>query len=169
MGSDAILVILSRWLHVVAGCLALGGVVVMRLILPAGLRLISDPQLQRSVFLRVRRSFKMLIHLAILIFLITGTYNAIVNWDAYRRAVPASHAFFGLHVLLAVVVMGIALWVTAGAEPPKSFARMMMVNLVLLLCVVAAASCLKYVRDQAMKKTAPASRMAAPTTSLIVS
>jgi uncharacterized membrane protein len=145
--NDAILVILSRWLHLVAACAALGGTIVMRLVLPVGLGVISDPELRKAVFLRCRRVFKMVIHTAILIFLVTGSYNAWLNWGGYHRAVPMSHAVFGLHVLLALIVFGIALWVLTGKEPPKAHASAMLVNFVLLLLVVAAGSSLKYVRE----------------------
>ncbi len=144
---DAIVPILARWLHVVAACLVLGGLVVMRLILPAGLSHISDAETRQAVFLRCRKSFKMIVHLGILIFLLTGTYNAILNWPAYRQSVPLSHAFLGVHLLLACVAFALALWVLSGKQPPKAHAGATLINLLILLLVVAAGSSLKYARE----------------------
>jgi uncharacterized membrane protein len=121
----------------------------MRAILPAGLSVLP-PEQQKPVFLRCRRVFKFVIHSSILLFLISGTYNAIMNWKIYGQAVPMSHALFGTHVLLAVVVFTISLVLLAGKEPPPSHKKWMTVNLVLLILVVAAASSLKWVRDYAL-------------------
>ncbi len=143
---NAFLGILFRWLHIIPACLSIGGVFFMRIILPVGLTVLPPDQ-QKAVFLRCRRVFKFVIHPSILLFLISGTYNAMANWNAYHRAVPASHAFFGLHVLLAVIVFTIALILLAGKEPPVMHKKWMTVNLALLMFVVAAGSTLKWVRD----------------------
>jgi heme A synthase len=59
------------------------------------------------------------------------------------------HGLFGVHLLLALIVFGIALWLLAGKEPPANHKKWMAVNLVLMLLAVAAASTLKYVREHA--------------------
>ena len=146
---DAFLGILFRWLHIIPACLAVGGVFFMRIVLPAGLAVMTDAEQKKAVFLRCRRVFKMVIHSSILLFLISGTYNAIANWPKYHVTIPLSHALFGSHVLLALVVFTIALFVLAGKEPPASHRQLMMVNLVLLFIVVATAGGLKWVRDHA--------------------
>ena len=143
---NAFLGVLFRWLHVIPACLVIGGVFFMRFILPAGLALLP-PEQQKPVFLKCRRIFKFVVHPSILLFLISGTYNAMANWAAYGNAKPLSHAFFGLHVLLAAAVFTIALVMLAGKEPPKPHKQWMTVNFVLLLLVVAAAGALKWVRD----------------------
>ena len=143
---NAFLVVFFRWLHIIPACLALGGVFFMRIILPAGLGVLPADQ-QKAVFLKCRRVFKMVVHTSILLFLISGIYNAIGNWSKYHQAIPLSHAFFGVHVLLALAVFTISLVLLAGKEPPAPHKQWMTINLVLLLLAVAAASSLKYVRD----------------------
>src|SRR5580700_6958604 len=60
-------VILSRWIHVVTACLAIGGVFFMRFILPYGLTDLQD-EVRIGVLLKTRRAFKILIHTSILFF-----------------------------------------------------------------------------------------------------
>lgn len=151
--------ILFRWLHIIPACLSIGGVFFMRIILPVGLTVLPPDQ-QKAVFLRCRRVFKFVIHPSILLFLISGVYNSMANWGAYHRAIPTSHAFFGLHVLLAVVVFVISLILLAGKEPPVMHKQWMTVNLAVLMFVVAAAGALKWVRDHA--PPAPTTGMIAP-------
>ncbi len=154
---DQFLGVLSRWFHIIPACLAIGGAVFIRFILPVGLRVL-EPEQQKLVYLRCRRVFKMLIHTSILLLLLSGTYNAIMNWPKYKLVVPMSHMLFGLHVLFALVVFTISLILLAGKEPPASHRTWMAVNIVLMLIVVAAASTLKWVRDHA-----PAAATAAQT------
>jgi uncharacterized membrane protein len=145
---DEFLGVLSRWLHIIPACLAIGGAVFIRFILPVGLGIL-EPEQQKAVYLRCRRVFKMLIHTSILLLLLSGTYNAIANWPKYKLAVPTSHMFFGLHVLLGLAVFTISLILLAGKEPPQMHKKWMAVNVVLMMLVVAAGSTLKWVRDHA--------------------
>ena len=139
-----------RWLHIIPACLAVGGVFFMRIVLPVGLSVLPADQ-QKAAFLKCRRVFKMTVHTSILLFLISGTYNAMANWKIYHEAIPTSHALFGTHVLLAIAIFTISLILLAGKEPPVAHKQWMTVNLLLLLCAVAAASALKYVRDHTAK------------------
>jgi uncharacterized membrane protein len=145
---DQFLGIALRWFHVIAACVAIGGAVFIRFILPAGLKLLESEQ-QKAVYLRCRRVFKMMVHTCILLLLLSGTYNAIANWQKYKLVMPTSHMFFGLHVLLGLAVFTISLILLAGKEPPPMHKKWMAVNVVLMMLVVAAASSLKWVRDHA--------------------
>jgi len=73
-------VILSRWLHVISACLAIGGVFFIRFIVPRGLMLLDETP-RRQVFLVMRRNFKIVIHTVILLLLITGIYITWLAWD----------------------------------------------------------------------------------------
>ena len=143
---DAFLGVLFRWLHIVPAAIVIGGVFVMRVVLPIGLSVV-EPDHQQTVFLRCRRVFKMAVHTSILFLLVSGGYNTWSNWAIYKETVPWSHAFWGPHVVLGLTAMAISLYVLAGKEPPKSHAKLMAGNLVLLLIVVFAASATKWVRD----------------------
>ena len=138
--------ILFRWLHIIPACLSIGGVFFMRIVLPVGLTVLPPDQ-QKAVYLKCRRVFKFVIHPSILLFLISGVYNSMANWSAYHRAIPTSHAFFGVHVLLSVLVFAILLFILAGQEPPAMNRQWMTTTLALLMFAVAAAGALKWVRD----------------------
>jgi uncharacterized membrane protein len=144
---NAVVIIFFRWLHVATACLAVGGVFFMLVVFPIGLRTL-EAEAGRTMLLRTRRAFKMVIHPCILLFLVSGTYNAVMNWPAYTAIGPGlGHGLFGIHLLLALIVFGIALWLLAGKEPPVNHKKWMAVNLVLMLLAIAAASTLKYVRE----------------------
>jgi uncharacterized membrane protein len=153
MGAHAILVIFFRWLHVATACVAVGGVFFIRVVFPIGLKSL-DGEHARAMLLRTRRAFKMVVHSSILLLLISGTYNAVQNWPGYTAAGPGiGHGLFGVHLLLALIVFGVALWLLAGPEPPVNHQTWMGFNLILLLLAIAAASTLKYVREHAKPST----------------
>ena len=156
---NAFLGVLFRWLHIFPAAVAIGGVFMMRVVVPIGLMAIDNPEQRQAVFLRCRRAFKMTMHPCILLLLVSGAYNTYTNWGAYQQTVPWSHAFWGPHVILAVTFIGIVLYVLAGKEPPKSHKSLMTVNLALLVLVVLAAGLTKWVREhpkafQQMPRTA---------------
>jgi uncharacterized membrane protein len=138
--------IFFRWLHIVTACVALGGVFFMVVVLPIGLRSL-DAVVRDEVRLRFRRVFKIVIHACILFFLISGLYNAIINWPAYKAGVPLTHALLGAHILLALIVFAVALVLLAGKLPRRGARGWMAINLILLLTTVAAASSLKWARE----------------------
>jgi uncharacterized membrane protein len=142
----ALLVIFFRWLHVASATIAIGGVFFMRILVPIGLVQL-EPNQREAVFLKLRRVFKMAIHSCILFLLISGIYNSMGNWAAYQQVPAASQPLWGTHVLLAAIIFAIALYVTAGAKPPKIHAKLMIVNLILMAITLAVAAGLKYVRD----------------------
>src|SRR5436305_1134498 len=146
-----VLVIFSRWLHLVSACLMVGAAFFMYVVVPWATRGV-DPEIARTVFLRLRRGFKLTVHPSILFFLITGTYNAYVNWPAYRGNMPLTHALFGLHLLLGLVVFGILLVILVGREPGRRHRAMLGASVALLLITVAVASSLKWAREHPKPK-----------------
>jgi uncharacterized membrane protein len=152
--NNPVLVILFRFLHVATACVAVGGVFFIRVIFPVGLKSL-DSESSRSMLLRTRRVFKRVVHTCILLLLISGTFNAILNLPGYKQAGSGiSHPLLGLHVLTALIVFGIALWILSGPEPPADHQKWMAVNVVLVFLTIAAASTLKYVREHAKKPVA---------------
>jgi len=144
---NAFLGVLFRWLHIVPAAIVIGGVFMMRVVVPIGLTALDRPEQRHAVFLRCRRVFKMTTHPCILFLLVSGAYNTWTNWGAYRQTVPWSHAFWGPHLIMGVIVIGIALYVLAGKEPPRSHKSLMTANLVLLMLIVLAGGLTKWVRD----------------------
>src|SRR5258706_5008073 len=157
----AVLIILSRWLHVIAAVLAIGGTFFMRVILPLGLAQ-ADAASRDAVCLRCRRVFKMVIHTCILLLLLTGTSNSMRNLDDYRLDKPLSLILWGSHILLGVAAMVIALLLLAPKEPPRWRRTGAMINLIILFITVLLASSLKYVHDQAIRNQPPKSATTDP-------
>ena len=148
----AILNVFFRWLHITTACIAVGGVFFARIVLPVALKAGSDSAAATAIFLRARRVFKIVIHACITLLLISGAYNAVGNWRAYTAMGPGvGHGLFGLHLLLALVAFGIALWLLAGREPRANHLRWLAINLGVLLLTIAAASVLKYGREHAAR------------------
>jgi hypothetical protein len=158
---NPVLVILMRWAHVIGAALAIGGLVVMRFALPAGLRAIQDEALREEVFLRVRRVFKMIVHTAILLILVGGVFNTIRLWPGYKGL----HGLWGAHVLFGLIAIGIALWLTAGKRPPAEHATFALLNVVVLVVIFALGSTVKWARERKARDgqgTAPATMPARP-------
>lgn len=147
---DGTLIVLSRWIHVISAAVAIGGVVFMRIILPLGIRTLA-PESQSEVINGVRAIFKRVIHTAILLLLLSGIYNTIQNWDAYKLNRAVMHGLWGTHLLLGLVVFTIAFIALAGKTHTPRGKMLMAVNIGLLMIVVALASTLKFARDRAVR------------------
>jgi uncharacterized membrane protein len=146
------LIILFRWIHIATACITVGGVFFLSVVFPIGLKALEADAAQ-TMLLRTRRVFKMVVHTCILLFLISGTYNAVLNWPKYSAMEPAGlgHGLFGTHLLLALIVFGILLWMFVGKEPRKDFFKWMTISVVLMFLTVAAASVLKYAKENSAK------------------
>lgn len=162
MGVGAGLAIFSRWIHIVSACVAVGGVVFMRVLLPVGLSALDSTEQREQVLLRTRRVFKMFIHTAILLFLLSGIYNSVLTWAVYNTNPPVLHSLWGTHVLLALIAMAMLLYVLAGSRPPAAHGRWMAASLVVLLLAVAAASTLRWARQHVAPGAAPAQKAGNP-------
>ncbi len=144
---EPIIIILFRWIHIATACIAVGGVFFLRIVFPIALRSL-DAESARTMLLRTRRVFKMVMHTCILLLLVSGTYNAIHNWHIYSDMGPGvGHSLFGTHLLLALIVFGISLWLLIGPEPRANHLRWMAINLALMFLTIAAASVLKSARE----------------------
>jgi uncharacterized membrane protein len=152
-------VIGSRWIHVISACLIIGGVCFMRFVLPRGLKALDEAQ-STGLLVAIRRGFKMIVHPAILLLILSGIYNTWLAWDKYNLDKAVLHALWGTHILLALLAFTISLYVLAGKEPGKSQGRLMAINFVVLLLVVAAASSLKWARERAVAAHQPTVRPA---------
>jgi hypothetical protein len=142
-----VLDILFRYVHIVAASLAVGGAFFMRFILPQGSRDL-DPQNKEFVFLRSRRAFKLVVHSAILAFLVSGAYNAVRLWPQYRVNHWVLHPLWGLHLFLGLTVFTISVVLLRGVEPPRKHRGWMKANVILMLLTILAASSLKWARER---------------------
>ena len=142
-----VLDILFRYIHVVAACLAVGGAFFIRFLLPLGTRDL-DAEKKESVLLRSRRAFKMVVHSAILAFVVSGTYNAIKLFPQYKANPPLLHGLWGVHLLLGLFVFVISIILLKGVEPPRNHRTLMKINVALMLLTILAASTLKWARER---------------------
>ena len=148
-----VLVVLSRWLHVMSAIVAIGGAFFMRFVVPAGLAQ-ADASSRDAVLISLRTKFKRVVHGCAGLLVITGAFNSWRNFPDYTHllAKPAlMHALWGMHILLGLVVIGISEAMLAKPEPPTNHRRTLGITLVIMLVVVALASTLKFVRDSATK------------------
>jgi uncharacterized membrane protein len=144
---ESILIVLFRWIHLATACVAVGGVFFIRIVFPIGLRAL-DAESARAMLLKTLRVFKMVVHTCILLLLVSGTYNAWLNWPKYTAmSAGLGHSLFGVHLLLALIVISILLWLLAGKEPRASLLKWMGITLGLMFLTIAAASVLKYARE----------------------
>jgi len=156
---NALLIVILRWLHIIPAAIAIGGLIFMRFVLPAAIRPLSNEQ-NREVFLRARRSFKIMLHASILLLIISGVINSIRFYPQYVQHRPLAIALWHTHMFLAVIVFVISFWSLAGKEPPAWHRAAAMANVILLLVLVAVSSTLQYVRQKPVSATVAASSRA---------
>jgi uncharacterized membrane protein len=153
---NSVLIVILRWLHIIPAAIAIGGLIFMRFVLPAAIRSLGEEQ-RREVFLRARRTFKIMVHACILFLIISGVINSIRFYPQYVQHRPLAIALWHTHMFLAVMVFVISFWSLAGKEPPASNRAAGMVNVVLLLVLVAVSSTLQYVRQTPVSDATSAS------------
>jgi uncharacterized membrane protein len=148
------LVVLSRWLHVISAVLAVGGAFFLRVVVPAGLAE-ADAASRDSVLRSLRRKFKVVVHAAATLLILTGAFNTWRNWEDYKLRTGILHGLWGTHMLLGLVAIGMSISLLAKPEPPPNHRRLLTINLVLMFLLIGVASTLKFVRDQAVKTNGP--------------
>jgi uncharacterized membrane protein len=151
----AVLDILMRYLHVVTACLAVGGAFFIRFLLPIGTRDL-DAEKKDYVLLRSRRAFKMVVHPAMLAFIVSGIYNSWRLFPQYKANPPMLHSLWGTHILLALVIFTISIILLKGVQPPRSHRTWMKVNVALMLVAILVASSLKWAREHENPRATPA-------------
>jgi uncharacterized membrane protein len=139
-GIDAqfIILLVLRWLHVLAAITAVGGTIFARFVLLPSLDSI-DPAERQKLHAAARPRWAMLVGMAILFLLASGLYNLIVlvrNFDVPKWY----HPIFGIKFLLAIAVFAIASLLSGRSPAAEKFrqnARFWMnVNLLLALAII---------------------------------
>lgn len=150
--TEMALPILSRWVRMITAGALFGSVFFFHVILPRGAGGLDAPG-QDLVYARLRRGFKMTVHVSLLLFLASGIYNLMKNWPAYnpgnhpQRALM--HGLFGLHILLGLGGIAVLMIMLAGRTPRSARAGWTRWVLVALVLGIGAASTLKSVREWA--------------------
>ena len=116
-----LVVLISRWVHIMAAIITVGGAVFMRFALwPSATSVLDDEQHQR---LRdaVRSRWAKFVHICIALLLVTGGLNfALLAMLPKIDAMPY-HALFGVKLLMALAVFFLA---TALVGRSPGFAKM---------------------------------------------
>lgn len=135
----------TRWLHLVATALLVGGVLFYEFVIPRALDEMKDEH-QLAVFGRVRWFFSKVVYISALIILVTGAVSAWKAWDTYQQShsVETPGFWFVLHAGLGLITLAIALRLTLSPRmPPLSWMR---VNFILMLVVIFLAGVARHVQ-----------------------
>ena len=115
-----ILDLLSRWAHVGAAVVLIGGAVFTRFVLmPAAVELPDDQHQALKERLRVR--WAKFVHIGIMLLLISGFYNFFTQMGAHKGQ-PLYHALVGVKMLLAFGAFYLAS-VLSGRSPKSAHFR----------------------------------------------
>jgi putative copper export protein len=101
--------VLSRWIHVTSAALVVGGLVYAGLVLLPSL--VGAGEGTRPVSEALQRRFRVLLHSALGLLLLTGVYNLVIVIPRARALGDAKslyHGILGTKILLALVLFGVA-------------------------------------------------------------
>ena len=104
MTTEYLLMLIARWLHIVAAALAVGVPLYVRFVeLPA---IGTLPEAERSRFREaIAKRWRIIVYTAILVFLATGFYTflGVRRWQDFSSEVKARyHLYFGMKLILAL-------------------------------------------------------------------
>jgi uncharacterized membrane protein len=139
-------VIISRWIHLFAVIVAVGGTVFMRLIVHPTAREVLPPDVGGQFGPTIVRRWSRVLHTCIALILLTGLYNTIVQFPRHRGQ-PAYHSLWGVKVILALALFFIAIAIM-GKSPAfegmrKNRPMWMAVNIALAAIIVLLSNVLK--------------------------
>ncbi len=110
------LLLLTRWMHVSAALVAVGGAVFLRWVLLPGAKETLEDNVHERLRASVIKRWKKIVHLCVAVLLLTGGFN--FYYLVLRTGIEPMpyHAIFTLKVLAAVFVFIIAIALT-GSNP----------------------------------------------------
>lgn len=103
--------LLNRWFHLAAVIVAVGGTVFIRLVFHPALKSGLPDEAATSVREAVLRRWGRFVHLCIVILIITGTYNTLVQVPRHPVVpgqMPIYHVLLGIKLILALGLFFIA-------------------------------------------------------------
>lgn len=107
MTAEEALIYTARWLHLLAATLALGTPIFVRLALQPALGML-DGGLRAQVVEAIGKRWRVVVYVAIVIFLATGLYNFLrpgAPWRGFEADAKRNyHLIFGIKFLLALVI-----------------------------------------------------------------
>lgn len=112
--------VVSRWAHILAAIVMLGGSLFMRFVLmPSVAETYGHEGHQRLRPVLMRR-WRRVVHVCIALFLVSGFYNYLVVTAPRHTGQPLYHALFGVKFLLALAVFFLASVLVSGRDRPSA-------------------------------------------------
>ena len=148
--------LVSRWFHIAAAIVAIGGAVFMRVALLPGAQSTLDEEAHRRLRDAVRKRWAPFVHACIAILLITGSINfVILAWPPEVDPMPY-HPIFGLKVLAALAIFVVATALvgrSAGFAPVRERSgRWLSIVLILAALVILLSGVLSQIRAAGVQK-----------------
>lgn len=138
--------VLSRWVHVGAAIVMLGGSVFMRFALMPAARSLPDAEHQ-ALRERVMGAWRKFVAAGILLLLLSGFYNYLVISIPAHKGQGLYHGLMGVKIILALVVFFLASALTGRSKALEGIrqnaARWLGITILLAALVVAIAGYLK--------------------------
>ena len=110
MTGEYLLMLASRWLHILSAALAIGAPLYVRFVLmPAMMSL--DAENRGRLSEAVARRWRIIVHLLIVIFLVTGFYNflGVARWKKFPPDEKFQyHLLFGIKLVIALAMFTIS-------------------------------------------------------------
>ncbi len=148
----------SRWLHILSMALLVGGAAFTMIALLPAAKTALTAEHHASLRGEIVRRWKMVVHVAITLLIVTGAFNFAVSLNDKVPPVPY-HPIFGVKVLLAMVVFffGIALTSTKpGFEALRQNAgKWLNVQVLLAVVIILLSGVLKMLHQSALTTGSP--------------
>ena len=110
------LALVSRWAHVLAAVVMLGGAVFLRFVLMPSVTEAFGQEGHAKLRLVLMPRWKRIVHACIALFLISGFYNYIVVTAPKHPGDALYHVLFGVNFLLALAVFALASMIVSTRE-----------------------------------------------------
>jgi uncharacterized membrane protein len=137
---QSLLLLIFRWMHIGSAIVAVGGSVFMRFVLMPAAKQLPDAE-HVALRGRVLKTWKMFLHTAILLFLISGFYNYLVVTGPQHRGDKIYNMVIGIKILLAFVVFFLAIALTGRSNWSEMFrkdaSRWLAINILIAAIIVA--------------------------------
>ena len=120
-GGTSPMALIMRWLHVLPAIMAVGGAIFMRFVLMPAAAGALDDEAHGKLRAAVIKRWRMIVHLSILLFLISGFYNYLAVTRHQHPDNGLYHAMFGVKFILALVVFFFAIALTSSKAWSEGF------------------------------------------------
>ncbi len=152
--------LVSRWIHIGAAIVAIGGVTFLRFVLLPGAKRALNSNADERLREAVRARWVRLVHACIALLLLTGTFNFVMLALLPKIDPIPYHAIFGVKLLAALLVFFVSIALT-GRSPGfekmrQSSGKWLSITVALAALIVLLSGVLSQVRMTGAAKVPPA-------------